>query len=129
MKSSKFSSIHIIIFQIASSSNSNGKYFVFWNPRHKLHWSHSSCFYELTNISNILFPDAFGFSFDWRLSWSHLFTRATFIFGPIANTTVKTGLRIRFLHLYKWIGNEINHDKYCELHCFHYKTLFHLDQS
>ena len=88
------------MFQITSGSNSNGKYFVFWNPRNKLHWRHSSCFYQLTNISNILFPDASGFSFDWRLSWSHLFTRAIIICGPITHTTVKIGLRIRHLYSY-----------------------------
>ena len=75
----------LLLFQVLSSTCSDGKYPFFWNTCYKLYWSYSTCFYKLTNFPNIFLSDATWTSLDWSFTRPYFSPSSFVILGSIIN--------------------------------------------
>ena len=82
-----------MLFQVASSLSPDGKHLVFRNTCHKFHRRHRTCFYQLTNISNLLFPHVAWTSPDRSFTRSYLFTSSIVVLG----TCLDSNLRLKYI--------------------------------
>ena len=78
-----------MLFQVASSPGPDGKYLVFRNTRDKFHRRHRTCFYQLSNISNLFFPHVAWTSPDWSFTWTYFFTSAFILLGTCLNSKLR----------------------------------------